>query len=195
MRPFKPMVLVFLALACSSDPTATPASSVQARYSVANLSSESPNVYRFRDQFFTGIFDLNTDLVAFAGFPDDPKKLVDCGGIETFQVADIQFVGILQRAIKALVVNDHANLDVYRLSTFEGFCVSTPLAHGVGRVMYTDSDVFYTGGKNDTWGYRMEGPVTLAAGGTTHLLAHNRWQIQPDGTLRRIFRQVRLSGQ
>jgi hypothetical protein len=34
--------------------------------------------------------------------------------------------------------------------------------------------------------------VTLASGGTTHLLAHNRWQIKPDGTLRLIFRDVKL---
>jgi hypothetical protein len=102
---------------------------------------------------------------------------------------------VVQRAIKALVVNGNANLHVFRYSTFVG-CGSVPIAQGTGRVMYTDSDAFYTGGKNDAWGFRMEGTVTFAnGGGTAHLVAHNRFQIQPDGTFRRIFRDVKLSGQ
>jgi len=197
MRPFRLVFLPLLALACSGDTTAPRARSVDLHpsFAVASSAPESPNVIRFRDQFAVGIMDLTTDLLAIGGLPADPKQLTDCGGAEMLQFADWHFAGVLQSAIKALVKLDPANLVVYRLSTFENICVSTPLAQGVGRVMYTDSDAFYTGGRNDAWGFRMEGTVTLASGGTAHLLAHNRFQIMPDGTFRRIFRQVKLSGQ
>lgn len=195
MRTFPALPLALLALACSGDPTASRTANIHPSFDVASGAPESPNVIHFRDQFATAIIDLNTDLIAWAGLPADPKQFLDCGGVETLQIADIQFVGVLQSAIKALVKLDPANLVVYRLSTFVDPCVSTPLAQGTGRVMYTDSDIFDTGRATDSWGFRMEGTVTLASGGTAHLLAHNRWHIQPDGTLRRIFRQVKLLGQ
>lgn len=194
MRRFIPMLLAFLALACSGDPTAPRTPDLHPSFGVASSAAE-PNVIRFSDQFAVAIFDPETDLVAFAGLPADPMKSTDCGGAEPFAFADWHFAGVLQDAIKALVKADPVNLHVYRLSTFVDICVSTPIAQGVGRVMYTDSDVFYTGGRNDAWGFRMGGTVSLASGGTAHLLAHNRWQIFPNGTLRRIFRQVKLSGQ
>jgi hypothetical protein len=193
MRPFPALSLALLALACSGDPTAPRTPDLHPSFDVA---PNVPNVFRVRGEFATGILDTETDLIAIAGLPANPKDLVDCGGAELLQIANWQFVGDkLQAAIKALVKLDPANLVVYRLSTFVDLCVSTPLAQGTGRVMYTDSDIFYTGGGEDSWGFRMEGTVTLASGGTAHLLAHNRWQIQTDGTVRRIFRQVKLLGQ
>jgi hypothetical protein len=193
MRPTPALSLALLALACAGDPTAPRTTSVYRGGDVSNIASDVPNVFRVRGEFATQIVDTETDLIAIAGLPANPRDLDFCGGTEGLQVADWQFVGDkIQAAIKALVKLDPANLVVYRLSTFEDPCVSTPLAQGTGRVMYTDSDIFYTGGGNDAWGFRMEGTVTLASGGTAHLLAHNRWQIKPDGTLRRIFRHVTL---
>jgi hypothetical protein len=196
MRPFPALCLALLAVACSDPSPTGPSRSANLRpgFAVANSAADGPNVIRFKDFFVAGIFDPVTDLVAIAGFPTDPKQVVDCGGAENVQIADVHFAGLLQDAIKALVKLDPANLAVYRFSTFVDLCVSTPIATGTGRVMYTDSDIFYTGGSNDAWGYRMNGTVTLKSGGTAHLLAHNRWQIQPDGTLRRIFRHVELLG-
>jgi hypothetical protein len=192
MRPIPALSLAVLALACSGDPVAPRTANLHPSLAAASSAAEA-NVIRFRDQFAVGILDPEDDLIAWAGLPDNPDDLADCGGVESYQLADIQFVGVLQRAVKALVVNDDANLHVFRLSTFVG-CGSVPIAKGTGRVMYTDSDIFYTGGKNDSWGYRMEGTVTFASGGTAHLVAHNRWQIKPDGSLRRIFRDVKLLG-
>jgi len=194
MRPFRPLFLPLLALACSGDPTAPRTADLHPSFAVASSAAE-PNVIRFSDQFAVAIFDPETDLVAIAGLPADPMQSVACGGTEPFAFADFQFVGVLQDAIKALVKGDPVNLHVYRFSTFEDICVSTPIAQGVGRVMYTDNDIFFTGGGNNAWGFRMEGPVTLASGGTSNLMAHNRFQIMPDGSFRRIFRQVRLSGE
>jgi hypothetical protein len=193
MRSIPALSLAVLALACSGDPSAPPTANLHPSLAAANSPAEA-NVIRFRDQFAVGIFDPEDDLVAWAGLSSNPDDLADCGGVEPYQSADIQWVGVLQRAVKALVVNSDANLHVFRLSTFVG-CGSVPIAQGKGRLMYTDSDAFYTGGKNDAWGFRMEGTVTFADGsGTAHLVAHNRWQINPDGTMRLIFRDVKLLG-
>jgi hypothetical protein len=194
MRPIPALSLALLAFACAGDPTAPRTASAYRAGDVSNIASDVPNVFRVKGEFAVGILDDETDLIAIAGLPANPLQLVDCGGPEGVQVADWQFVGDkIQAAIKALVKLDPANLFVYRLSTFVDPCVSTPLAQGTGRVMYTDSDIFYTGGGNDAWGFRMEGTVTLATGGTAHLLAHNRFQIKPDGSFRRIFRHVTLN--
>jgi hypothetical protein len=193
MRPTPALSLALVALACSADPIAPRTADLHPSLAVENSAAE-PNVIRFSDQFAVGIFDPVDNLVAWAGLPPNPDELADCGGVLPYQYADFQFVGILQRAVKALVVNKNANLHVFRLSEFVG-CGSVPIARGTGQVMYTDSDIFYSGGKNDAWGYRMEGDVTFTSGGTAHLVAHNRWQIQPDGTLRLIFRDIKLSGQ
>jgi hypothetical protein len=190
MRPIPALSLAVLALACSGDPSAPRASNLHPSF-VVTLSATQPNVIRFRDQYAVGILDPEDDLIAFAGLATNPDDLIDCGGTEPYQSADFQFVGDIQRAIKALIQIKNANLHVFRLSTFVG-CGSVPIASGTGQVTNTDSDIFYTGGKNDSWGFRIEGTVTLASGGTTHLLAHNRWQIKPDGTMRLIFRDVKL---
>jgi len=191
MRPIPALSLTLLALACSGDPLPLPTAADLKPSLVTATSPETPNVIRFSDQFAFGIQDPADDLIAWAGLPPNPDELAVCGGVLPFQFADIQFVGLLQRAIKAMVANKDANLHVFRLSEFHG-CGSVPIAVGTGQFMYNDSDIFYTGGKNDSWGYRMEGNVTYTTGGTAHLVAHNRWQIQPDGTLRLIFRDVKL---
>ena len=38
-------------------------------------------------------------------------------------------------------------------------------------------------------------PVTLTDGSVSNLMAHNLWQLLPNGLFRRIYRQVKLSGQ
>jgi hypothetical protein len=191
MRPIPALSLTLLALACSGDPLPLPTAADLKPSLVTATSPETPNVIRFSDQFAFGIQDPEDNLIAWAGLPPNPDELADCGGVLPYQYADIQWVGVLQRAIKALVQNKNANLHVFRLSEFVG-CGSVPLARGTGQFTYNDSDAFYTGGKNDSWGFRMEGEVTFASGATAHLVAHNRWQIKPDGTMVLIFRDVKL---
>jgi len=191
MRPIPALSLTLLALACSGDPLPLPTAADLKPSLVTVASPETPNVIRFSDQFAFGIQDPGENLIVFAGLPPNPDELADCGGVLPYQFADIQFVGVLQRAIKSLIQNKGANIHLFRLSEFHG-CGSVPIARGTGQFTYNDSDIFYTGGQNDSWGYRIEGNVTYTSGGTAHLLAHNRWQIQPDGTLRLIFRDIKL---
>jgi hypothetical protein len=202
--PALPLLVSALALACQEGPSTGPERVVPSvaapQFAFVNGPNELPNVFRFEGQFATGIQDPETDLFAFAGLPDSPKMSAAClGGTEPFATVDIQFVGELQEVIHRLVVGGDVNLHVYRLTGFMGFCRSTPIAQGIGRVMNTDNDLLaLTSGfpGADAWGFRMNGQVTLTTavgGGDAHLVAHNRFIIWPDGDFRRIYRKVDLS--
>jgi hypothetical protein len=182
-----------LLLACSDAPGgSTP---FAPEFNFLNGPSELPNVFRFEDQFVALIFDPQTGLVALAGAPADPAAAVPCGGSEPFAVVQFQDAGQIRAVIHSLVVGPEVNLHVYDLATFINPCVSTPIAQGTGRFMYTDNDVFVTGSGADAFGFRMHGEVTLTSGESAHLEAHNRFIIWPNGEFRRIYRQVRLSSQ
>lgn len=193
LRPFPLLLVSSFALACAVDTTEPRPAPLDPRLTAVSAESEFPNVVRYQDQFVVSIQDPQTDLIAFAGLPDDPAQSAFCGGPDAFAIIDFQDAGVRQGVIHSLGKGDEVNLDVYQRSTFVSPCVSTPIAEGTGRVMYVDNDAFVTGDGGNSWGFHMEGDVTLAAGGTAHLLAHNRFQILPDGTFRRVFRQVRLS--
>jgi hypothetical protein len=195
-----PILLVSaLALGCTADTTAPISAPFGVRLSIVGAANDQPNVVRYQTQFAAGIIDTKTDLLAFAGLPNNPKQALGCiGGTDaSYGVLSVQDVGVMHDALREIAKADGVNLDVYRLSTFEGFCVSDPVAHGTGRVVYHDNDFYETGGGNNTFGWDMGGEVTLAGtnGATANLLAHNLWQLLPTGTFRRILRQVTLSGQ
>ena len=158
-----------------------------------------PNVVRFRNEFVFLIQDRESDLLAIAGLPDNPKEVIECGGTEElhFAVADIQWVGVQTEVTKALARGADYNLDVYQLSSFAGVCASDPIAHGIGKVRYNENDVFRTSGRTDTYGFWMLGPVTLASDGAANLLAHGLYQITPDagGVPQEIVSSVALLGQ
>jgi hypothetical protein len=197
MRTIPILLFAAVALGCSPDPTA-PASLISQHPQLAlmDATQAAPNVIRFGSQYYFGITDTETDLIAFAGLPADPKNWYGCWGSEPLQTVSFQYTGLQQDAIKGLMSDGNVNLVVYQYSTYQGFCWSTPVAQGKGRVTYVDNNVFFTPTTHgDEYGWHMEGPVTLASGGAANLLAHNRWEALPNGTDRRIFRQVRLSAQ
>lgn len=189
-------VAALIVLACSVDSTAPSQRSLRVGSPAAAIESaapEFPNVVRFGSEYAFGIQDPETNLLAWAGLPYNPKDY--CSGSQPFTTAEFQYVGFYQDAIKILMATDHVNLHVYERSSFQGFCISDPIAQGIGRMMYIDNDGFFTGHAANAWGFRMGGSVSLVAGGTANLEAHNRFQVLPDGSFRRIFRKVRLSSQ
>ena len=180
------------ALGCAADSAGPISAPLQPRLDLTT-GAEFPNVLRFQSAFVFAVQDPETDLIAIAGLPDDPTQGPGCGGSEPLSIADIQWAGVRQEVIHALAKGDDVNLHVYQLSTFQGPCRSSPIAVGEGRITYVDNDRFLSGTRANTWGFRMGGTVSLAGGGSAHLMAHNRFLILPDGTFSRIFRQVRLS--
>lgn len=194
MRPSLLLLATSFALGCAVDSTGPPTAPLRARLDIATAGPEFPNVVRFQGEFVFAIQDPETDLIAFAGLPDDPWQDTFCGGSEPYAIVDFQESGHRQEVIHALVRGDEVNLHVFQRSTFVD-CVSSPIAVGEGRLMYVDNDLFASGTRANSWGFRMGGTVSLVGGGSAHLMAHNRFQILPDGTFRRVFRQVRLSSE
>lgn len=194
MRPYPLLLLPAFALGCAVDTTAPRPIPFHPLLSVTAADEESPKIMRFSDQFAFGILDTKTDLIGFAGLPDDISQSPDCGGTDSYAIVDIRQVEVREDVFHWLVRGHDVNLDVYQLSTFVDLCTSTPVAHGRGTLKYHDNDLIETGREN-TFGWWAAGPVTLASGGSANLLEHNLWQLLPTGTFRRIFRQVKLSGQ
>jgi hypothetical protein len=197
MRAYSLLLVSVLVLGCAVDTTGPLPRPLQPRFDVASGAATFPNVVRFRNEFEFLILDRNSDLLAIAGLPDHPKDVVECGGTEElhFAIADIQWVGVREEVVKALVSGTDYNLDVYQLSTFAGVCASNPIAHGTGKVRYHENDVFRTSDRTDTFGFSMTGQVSLTAGGTVNLRAHALFQIFPEGGFpREILSDVALSG-
>jgi hypothetical protein len=193
MRASPLLLTSFFALACAVDSTEPRPLPLQPRLAAVTAEPEFPNVVRFQLEFVVSIQDPEADLYAFAGLPDDPAQSAFCGGDDAFAVLDFQDAGIRKGAVHSWGKGSDVNLHVYQRSTFVDPCISSPIAAGKGRVMYVDNDAFLTGDAGVSWGFRMGGDVTLVGGGSAHLIAHNRFLIHPDGTFRRVFREVRLN--
>ena len=190
-----------VAAACHDGPTLPPETSASRSLpsflGSGNAPDALPNVIRLGEEYGIQIGDPSSDLVAVAGLPADPQQVAFCGGPEGFQIATVQDVGALQDVAHRIGVNDAVNLHVYRFTGFQGVCASTPIARGVGRLMITDNDVFASPdgfpGAN-IWGFTITGPVTLTDGTSAHLIAHNRFFLDPQfESMRRVFRHIELS--
>lgn len=160
----------------------------------SNGPSNLPNVFRFEGIVGGAlVFDPETDLIAIDGLPDNPADASICGGTEEIaNLADFQVSGDLRDVFHVLAQSE-LNIHVYRLSTFESICTSEPIAQGRGRLIINDNDAGVSGTRTNSFGHRLNGPVTLAGGGTAHLAAHTRFLIQPDGTFVVVSEQVHLS--
>lgn len=201
MRSSKPLLALIVALALPACEPSSPVAPVdgQPQLTYMNGPDELPNVIRFGAEYTINIVDLNTDLRAFAGLPDDPSSHILCQqfgftGTETFETSPIQDAGQLQEVIHRIANDGEANLHVYRLSTFNGFCRTPVLARGVGRLMAADNDLTFSGTRTNTWGWHMTGPVTILATGETAMLnAQNRFEGSATDPVRLLFRRVLLN--
>lgn len=188
-------VLGAVTLGCRDTPSTGPnPNSSGPQYNFSNGPSNLPNVFRFEGMVGgAAVVDPRTDLVAFDGLPDNPADLAECGGTdEILNLADFQVSGDLS-GVFHLLAQAELNIHVYRLSTFVDICTSQPLAQGSGRLIINDNDAGVSGTRTNSFGHRLNGPVTLAGGGTAHLAAHSRFQIKKDGSFQLVSSGVTLS--
>ena len=188
-------LLSVLALSCTdTSPTGMNPSQVATQAEISNGPADLPNVFRFEGIVGGGVFaDSRTDLLAIDGLPEDPTELDICGGTEgILNLADFQVSGAL-REVFQLLAQAEENIHVYQLSTFVDICTSEPIAQGVGRLILNDNDAAVSGTRTNSFGARLNGPVTLAAGGTAQLVAEARLLIEQDGTFREVSSTVQLS--
>jgi hypothetical protein len=188
-------VIATLTMGCAdTSPTGLIPEAEEPPFSFTNGPSSLPNVFRFEGTVGgAAVVDPGTDLVAIDGLPENPAHLVECGGTdEILNLADFQVTGNLS-GVFHLLAQSELNIHVYRLSTFVDICTSEPLAQGSGRLIITDNDAAVSGSRTNTFGHRLNGPVTLISGETAHLATHSRFQIELDGTFRHVTSGVTLS--
>jgi hypothetical protein len=188
-------VLGTVTLACTETlPTESHPGTPAPQFNFSNGPSNLPNVFRFEGTVGgAAVVDPRTDLVAFDGLPENPADLAECGGTdEILNLADFQISGDLS-GVFHLLAQAELNIHVYRLSTFIDICASEPLAQGTGRLIIDDNDAGVSGTRTNSFGHRLNGPVTLAGGGDAHLAAHSRFQIMKDGTFHHVSSGVTLS--
>lgn len=193
MRSVPQLLIAAISLACAADSTAPPNLVTQPKFSAQDQPAELPNVFRYETGTIFAVIDTKTDLWAYAGLPDDPRSLGRCGGTGTFSSAYIQDAGQLQEVIHEIAKADNVNIHVYRLSTFTGFCTSTPIASGKGNASYHDNDYFVTGNGIEAYGNVIDGFVTLTDGRRAKVQAQNLWHVYPDGSAQVIVRKVLMN--
>jgi hypothetical protein len=182
-----------LTLACA-DSSSGPTPGEDSAFNYSNAPGSLANVFRFPGIVGGAAFvDAATDLVAFDGLPANPADATICGGTEEIaSLADFQVTGDLREVYQALIQAEE-NIHVYQLSSFEDICTSEPIAQGTGSLTINDNDLTGSGTRANTFGGRLVGSVTLAAGGTAHLTAEVRFVVEPDGTFRQVSSKVVLS--
>jgi hypothetical protein len=187
-------VLWAATVGCDTQSTGPGPAGSRPEFNFSNGPSNLPNVFRFEGMVGgAAIVDPRTDLIAFDGLPENPADLAECGGIEEIlNLADFQVTGNLSGVFHVLAQAD-LNIHVYQLSTFIDICTSEPLGRGTGRLIINDNDAGVSGSRTNSFGHRLNGPVTLAGGGAAHLAAHSRFLVQKDGTFRHVSSGVTLS--
>lgn len=194
-RAFQKMavtVLTAFALGCADRSPTSPETSQEPVLDFTNGPSDLANVFRFEDQLLFAIGDAETDLLVWYGLTENPADLIECGGTEGFDLASFQIVGDLTGVFKFLAKGE-GHLHVYQLSTFTDFCTSVPLGQGTGRIILNDNDLDVSGTGTNSFGGRINGRVTLAAGGTAHVIGEFRFLIGKDGIRRDVVNAVRLA--
>lgn len=169
------LALLVSAVGCeSSSPVEALEGSPQMSFS--NGPSVLPNVFRFEGILVVGVIDVEADLAAVAGVPADRSTHPACGGDAEPTIA-VQDAGQIQGVIHRLMSDGDVPIGVYRWSTFSGYCVTEPLAHGTGRITSTDNDLTFSGTRTNSWGYNIGGDVTvLETGESQRLNAHARFR-------------------
>ncbi len=185
---FTSAVLVpLMAFGCEqSPPVANDMPTVQADF--MNGPPDLPNVFRGDSILLFVWADFTRDLVIVVNAPTGGvHALRRCGGKLTPDPQPVQTVGELQDVARQVRLLRDVNIDVYSPvpPAFRGFadlCQASPFAHGTGNLTSTDNDRHVTGDGANAFGFRAEGIVDLADGGSAGVTAESERLIKPDGT-------------
>jgi hypothetical protein len=181
------LLMPLLAVACD-PPAAFTANTPSPQFDFSNGPADLPNVFR-GDSILLFVWpDYTTNLVIAVNAPPGGVSSVRrCGGTLRPAPQPVQTVGEMQNVMRQLRLLRNVNIHVYSpvpegFSGFLSLCNATPLAAGIGNLTSTDNDRMVTGHGANAFGFRAEGIVALAAGGSARVLAELQMLILPDGT-------------
>jgi hypothetical protein len=181
------LLVLLLALACDQPaPVANDVSVVEADF--MNGPPDLPNVFRGDSILLFVWADVATDLVIVVNAPaGGVHALVRCGGTVRPDPQPVQTVGEFQDVARQLRLLRDVNIHLYRpvppgFAGFADLCQATPFAVGTGNLTSTDNDRHVTGDGANAFGFRAEGIVDFADGGSAGVTAESERLIKPDGT-------------
>lgn len=187
-----------IAVGCDSPsmpPTGLRPPFAEPRFDFTNGPSSLPNVFRFNNRVFFAWADFERNMAILVNSPtNDPSDLRACGGALRPDFVSVQRVGLLQEVLHALRLAREVNILVFdpAPATFEDLCAATPIASGTGNLTSTDNDIFVTGNGANAFGFRAQGTVELATGGSARVTAVQQLLIKPDGTFEVLVSSVML---
>jgi len=189
---------LLFALACDkAAPVANDAPAIRADFT--NGPSDLPNVFRGDSVLLFVWADVASDFVIVVNAPTGGvHALRRCGGALTPEPQPVQTVGEMQDVLRQVRLLRDVNIHIYSpvpspFRNFMDLCQLSPYAQGSGTLTSTDNDRTVTGNGADAFGFRAQGIVDLASGGSARVLAESERLIAPDGTITAILvNNVRL---
>ena len=191
-----PLIASAVALLAASgcDPQAPVATEApRPQFDFTNGPADLPNVFRGDSILLFVWADYATNQVIAVNAPDGGVSSVRrCGGPDRPAPQPVQTVGEMEDVMRQLRLLRDVNIHVYSpvpagFSGFLSLCNLSPIAQGTGNVTSTDNDRLVTGDGANAFGFRAQGVVTLAAGGSARVLADLQELILPDGTCCRVL--------
>jgi hypothetical protein len=187
-----------IAVGCDSPsmpPTGPRPPFAEPRFDFTNGPSSLPNVFRLNNRIFFAWPDFDRNMAVLINTPADPSDLLACGGAVRPDFVSVQRVGLLQEVLHVLRLAREVNILVFdpAPATFEDLCEATPIASGTGNLTSSDNDLFLTGNGANAFGFRAQGTVELASGGSARVTAVQQLLIKPDGTFEVLVSSVILS--
>jgi hypothetical protein len=186
-----------LVLGCGEQPTPSePANAPQPSLRTEQTSETSrARVFRFNDLFFWVIVDFERGLTTVLGATPE-EHIAACQSGLIPEEASIQDVLRPNGSVKTLVKGEEMGVTVWPAASFDicGELMAVPfLAGGSARVMYVDSDVFFSQTRADAFGVRAHGSVTtLATGEELHFLARYQATVLRSGEVKHETSEIIL---
>jgi len=164
-----------------------------AQFDFMNGPADLPNVFRGDSVLLFVWADVASDLVIVVNAPSGGvHALRRCGGSLTPEPQPVQTVGEMQDVLRQVRLLRDVNIHLYSpvpvpFRNFMDLCQLTPFAQGTGALTSTDNDRHVTGNGANAFGFRAQGIVDLASGGSARVIAESERLIEPDGTLTEIL--------
>jgi hypothetical protein len=169
------------------NPATVAARAPSPHFDFMNGPADLPNVVRGDSVLLFLWADLSSNYVIVVNAPAaGVSALRRCGGPLTPELQPVQTVGEMQDVLRQVRLLRDVNIHLYSPArpggTFADLCPLSPVAQGTGNLTSTDNDRTVTGHGADAFGFRAQGVVTFAGGGSARVTAESQRLIRPDGS-------------
>jgi hypothetical protein len=177
-----------LTLACgdrTTEPTSTPPV-------FASIANSGASVVRFETVVAAYLTTEESGLTVLAGVSAAELASLCAGGEPSFEPATQLDVFRPDGSLHTVLKGPDLTMLVWR-EAFADIC-TPPFASGTGTFMYVDNDVFVSGNRSNSFGFRINGDVSsLGTGQRYHVTAEFHAVIFRNGVFRSTRSDIRLT--